>query len=329
MRALVCVLLSSLGYAAWAEPRVKLRMAAIAPDGTAWARELKALSRDVEAATEGAVQMRWILGGIAGDELQAIERTRRGQVDGAAGALFCQYLGPSLQALRLAGPFRSESEERAILQRLRPRLEEEMRKDGFQLLAVARFGEEVIFSREPVRSMADLRRQRFWTWSLDKIWAPTLTMMGVRTLPLPIEEAAAAYDDGRIDGFVAIPTALLAYQWSARARYFVELRAGFLPGCIVMHQRAFDALRMPERQALQAAVAKFIVRFEDLNATQDRVLLNGLLQKQGMHRIAPSERLVADYMAAAEKALRQVGEKAVPAALLGEIRGWLDELRKR
>src|SRR5207253_8784747 len=71
MRALVAALL--LASVAHAEP-VTLRLATVAPDGTGWARELKAFGREVTTATHDNVQVKWYLGGIAGDELQQHER---------------------------------------------------------------------------------------------------------------------------------------------------------------------------------------------------------------------------------------------------------------
>ena len=59
----------------------------------------------------------------------------------------------------------------------------------------------------------------------------------------------------RVDGFIAIPTAALAYQWSAQARYFTPLRVGFLPGCMVMANAALDALPIEQQQALRHAAA--------------------------------------------------------------------------
>jgi hypothetical protein len=41
-------------------------------------------------------------------------------------------------------------------------------------------------------------------------------------------KAEGAYDEKRTDGFVAIPSAALAYQWSTQARYYAELRSGFM-----------------------------------------------------------------------------------------------------
>ena len=54
--------------------------------------------------------MKWYLGGIAGDELAALERVKRGQLDGEAGAIFCQRLAPTLRVARVPGLFESREE---------------------------------------------------------------------------------------------------------------------------------------------------------------------------------------------------------------------------
>src|SRR6476659_6363188 len=76
------VLLVTFGLARADE--VVLRLASVAPSGTAWARELKAFARDVEAATNGAVRIKWYLGAITGDEAESIARIGRKQLDGGA-----------------------------------------------------------------------------------------------------------------------------------------------------------------------------------------------------------------------------------------------------
>src|SRR4051812_2756063 len=78
-----------------ADARTLLRLATVAPDGTAWARELKAFSRDLEAQTRGELSAKWYFGGIAGDDVQVGERIQRGQLDGvASGGMLCQQLSP-------------------------------------------------------------------------------------------------------------------------------------------------------------------------------------------------------------------------------------------
>ncbi|HEX6836192.1 MAG TPA: hypothetical protein VF334_06440, partial [Polyangia bacterium] len=63
------------------EPIV-LRFGTVAPDGTEWARIAKQTGADLAAATHGAVMSKWYFGGIAGNELQMLERVRKEQLDG-------------------------------------------------------------------------------------------------------------------------------------------------------------------------------------------------------------------------------------------------------
>jgi TRAP-type C4-dicarboxylate transport system substrate-binding protein len=325
-------ILAGLLACASARGEVTLRMAAIAPDGTAWARELKALDRDLFNDTGGAVRMKWYLGGIAGDELTALERVRKGQLDGMAGAQFCPRLAPSLWVTRLVGIFHDRNEGRVILNRLHPTAEKEMEQQGFVSLGEGPFGAEIIFTREPVRSMADLRRTRVWTWSLDDFWVRELPAMGVRSVALPIEDAAAAYDGHEIDGFIAVPTAALAYRWSAQAKYFSELSAAVLPGCIVVSRRAFDQLTIEQQKMVRAATAKFIVRFLDLGDEQERRLLHGLFEHQGLKRVEVSREFLEEFRQAADKAREKLGdsmlrEKKISPTVLTEVLSWLSEMR--
>ena len=55
-----------------------------------------------------------------------------------------------------------------------------------------------------------------------------LTEMGVHVVPLPLDKARRAYDEARIDGFLALPTAALAFQWSAQANYLSNLHVGYI-----------------------------------------------------------------------------------------------------
>jgi TRAP-type C4-dicarboxylate transport system substrate-binding protein len=304
-----------------------LKMAAIAPDGTSWARELRALTRDIEVGTGGAVHMKWYLGGIAGDELTALKRVKAGQLDGLAGAAYCERLAPSLRVLRMVGLIRNHDEMLYITGQLRTQLDAEMEKSGFVGLAWGTFGGFFFFTRNPIASMADMRRERFWVWSLDEVLTAMISDMGAKPVGLPIEEAAAAYDDKRNDGFLTVPTAALAYQWSARTRYFTELNASHLPGCLVISRRAFDALSLENQQVVRTAAAKFTVRFNDLSRSQDRALLGGLLEKQGIKRVPVTEQFKREFQAAADQTRARLGATLVPKDLLDKVTAWLAERR--
>lgn len=327
MKALAGLLL--LATTAHAEPVTTLRMAAIAPDGTAWARELHAFARDVESATRGEVRVKWYLGGIAGDELAALERVRHGQLDGEAGAIFCQRLAPSLRAARLVGMYETRDEAIYVMGRLKPILDEEFRKAGFANLGEGVFGADALFSRQPIRSLAELRAARLWTWSLDPIWQATANELGIQTVSSTLDELSAGYGAKSFDAFFAVPSAALAYQWSTQASYFADTGAAILPGCVVVANAALDPLPNEHKQAVAAAAAKFIKRFNDVSAALDAALAGGLFERQGLQRVTVTPAFRAELFAAARRARQQLGAALITPALLSSVENILGEYRAR
>jgi TRAP-type C4-dicarboxylate transport system substrate-binding protein len=324
--ALVVVALAA-ALPARADPTV-LRFAVVAPDGTNWSRELKAFARDLESSTHGALRIKWYFGGIAGDDVQAGERVRRDQLDGVGSAgMLCGRLAPSMRVLSIPGLVQSREESAYVLTRLKQTLDEEFARSGFVNLAEAGLGPQVIVSRRPIQSMADLRRGRFWVWDLDEVMVAQAAELGVPILPLPLDGAARAYDESRIDGFFAIPTAALAFQWSAQARYYTDLRMSFLAGCLLVANRAFDPLPIEHQRALRAASAKLQVRLEDLGRTQDDALLGGLFARQGLKPVALSDSFRSEFLEAARTARDRLGDKLIARPLVGRVMEVLADYR--
>ncbi|HEX6839570.1 MAG TPA: TRAP transporter substrate-binding protein DctP, partial [Polyangia bacterium] len=281
---------------------IVLRMSAIAPEGTGWARELKAMARDVEAATNGGVHMKWYLGGIAGDEATALGRIRRGQLDGAAGALFCGSLSPTLGVTRIAGLVQSREEALYLVNHLRPRIDEDFKKAGFVALVVGNFGNDIMFLRDRVDTFAQLKQRPMWIWNAETVLRRQFDLMGMHMVPAAIDQLSSMYDSNQIDGMFVIPTAALAFQWTTRARYFIDLRSSMLAGCMTVSQKSYDQLSFEQQQALVAAAARFAVRFEELGKREDALLLGGTLEKQGVHKLSASEGLRNAFLDAAATA---------------------------
>jgi len=320
--ALVCATAAARAQSA----PIKVRMSAIAPDGTAWARELRAFSRNFEERTFGRVQMKWYFGSIAGDEVAALDRIRRGQLDGAAGAGFCDRLAPSLRVTRVLGLFQSHEESSYVLGRLRATLDAEFRKSGF-VGHVSGMGNDILFSRQPIRSLAELRHTKLFLWNIDDLMISQMKQIGVQTVPLPVEEARQAYEDGRTDGFITFPTAALAYQWSSQTRFFTDLRFGFFRGCIVVSNRVIDSWPIADQQAFHEAVAKLSVRIEDLGRVQDQALLSSLFAKQGVRPVPASEVFRAEFFSAVREARTRLDPKLLSPELLQRVEGWLADYR--
>ncbi len=310
-----------------AAPRV-LRLATPAPDGTAPARLLKALAREVDKETKGELRIKWYWGGVAGDELTVHERIKREQLDGtASGGPLCMLVSPSLRISQLPGVFQTREEARHVVTLLRPTLEAEALQRGFTLFTTVGLGPTVLLTRTPIRTLSDLKGAKLWIWDLLEVQVAVGQEIGISVVSSPLHEAGSLYDSGRTDGFLTIPTAALAFQWSARARYVTDLRIGYVHGCLLIANRAVDPLSQPQRQALQSAVNRSFVHFEELGLQQDRMLLGGVFARQGLKAVPVSETLRAEVFAALRAARERLGEKLVPAALLHRVMEALSDYR--
>ena len=324
--ALAILLPLVVPVAAVADP-VVLRMATIAPQGSGWAREFSAWGRDIEATTHGQVRMKLYFSGIAGADLEILDRIRREQLDGAIGSESCVRLGPSMKVTRIFGLFQSREESAYVLTRLKPILDEEFGKSGFINLGEATLGPDILFTRGPVRTMADLRKTTLWIWSLDEAMGVQAQALGLHVVPTPLEGATRAFDEGKVDGFVAVPSAALAFQWSAQARYLEDLRLSYREGCLFMSNRAFDALPLDVQEAIRTASAKLHARMDDLERRQDDELVGGLFNRQGLTTLPVDERFRGEFFELAREMRTRLGATLVPPRLMEQVLSWLADYR--
>ncbi|MGZ5915533.1 MAG: TRAP transporter substrate-binding protein DctP, partial [Hyphomicrobium sp.] len=294
MRVVLCVIVC-LGSAARGD-EVTLRMGTMAPEGTAWAHEFNAFAREVESRTWGQVHVKWYFGGISGDESAMGERIRRGQLDGAAsGGPLCESLAPSMRVMRVVGLLRTPEEATYVAGRLWSIFEAEFHKSGVVGLGTSTLGPHILFSRTPIRSLAEFKNTRFWVWDRDDVLRAELGMAGANMVALPVADAYRAYDEHRIDGFIAPASVALAFQWSALARYVTDLRLDYISACFVIAERAFDPLPLPARSVIRSAGSKLAVRFANIGAQQDALLLDSLFNKQGVTTEPVDPRFATDF----------------------------------
>ncbi len=325
MRLGLLVALATLATTnAAAEPAV-LRIATVAPEGTSWARELRAWARDVEEVTEGALRVKLYFGGIAGDEATVLDRIRRDQLDGAIGSELCTQLAPTLKVGRVIGVFQNRQENAHVLGMLRQTVDAEFLRAGFINFGEAGLGAEQLFSREPVRDLATMRRMRWWIWASDDVLPMQAKALGLTIVRTSLADAARAYDEHKFDGFITIPSAALAFQWSAQVRYVMPLRLSFRSGCFIVAARAFDALPADVQRQVKSVSGKLNHRIEEIGRREDEALLGGLLQKQGVTTLPDNPHLRAEFYDAAQ-AMRPAA-RVVSDETLAQVLGWLADFR--
>jgi TRAP-type C4-dicarboxylate transport system substrate-binding protein len=319
--ALVCA--SSLARAQ--EPA--LRIATLAPDGTEWARELRSWAKNVESESKGAVGIKLYFGGLAGDEPEVFARIGRGQLDGAiSGGHICERISPSLRVMKVPGLFRDRDEASFALRRLRARIDQEAKANGFTNLADGGIGSMIVFSRRPIRSFAELKQMTLWSGK-NEMMSAWLGALGLHVTNEAIGDVAAQYAAGKIDGFLTTPSVALAWQWSSQARVYMDLRLAFLSSCLMVTNASFDALPIEAQRAVRTAVAKLAERSELLARQQEDALLGKVFPKQGLQRVPVGELLLGEFFAAARALRERIDSKIVPPELLRELLADLADYR--
>ncbi|MBW2009177.1 MAG: TRAP transporter substrate-binding protein DctP, partial [Deltaproteobacteria bacterium] len=61
-----------------------IKFAALAPEGSAWIKEMRRLEKDLKAESGGRLILRIYAGGIAGDEIDVLKKIKIGQIHCAA-----------------------------------------------------------------------------------------------------------------------------------------------------------------------------------------------------------------------------------------------------
>jgi TRAP-type C4-dicarboxylate transport system substrate-binding protein len=327
MKRVVVALALLAASRSFADQRI-IRIGTLAPDGTSWARSVKTLTENVERGTHGRIQFKLYQGGVAGDEEKMAERIAKGQLDGVISAgMLCNKVSPSMAVLALPGLFQNRDEATEVMNRLLPQLQSEALASGYALLATSSMGPDVLYTRTPVRTFADLKKVRWWRWHLDDKGIAMVRDMGLTIVPTPVNDALHAAQQGKVDGYMAIPTAALAFQWATEMRYLVDLPVGFLSGCVLFSSRVFDMLAPDDRDVLRAGAATLGRQNDETSREIDAKLLGGLFEKQGLKTLPVSESLRSEYFAAARAARQRVGGKLLPQALIDRVSSILADYR--
>ncbi|GIX22260.1 MAG: ABC transporter substrate-binding protein [Gammaproteobacteria bacterium] len=311
-------LVAALGLlGAWAAGAVELKIATLAPEGTAWMKQLRAAAARVERESDGRVRLKFYPGGVMGNDQAVLRKLRVGQLHG--GALTAGALADRLPDAQIYGlPLLFETwEEAAVVRRvLDPLLQADARRAGLELLGVSSGGFAYVASREPAPDIEALKRQRVWVPQGDRVGTAMFQVAGITPVPLPLPEVYTALQTGLLDAVVTTPTSLIAFQWHSQLEHFTDAPLAFVVGFLVVDARAFGRLEEADQALLRRAVADAFAELDRLNARDDAAAREALAAA-GLRFWTPGPAERARWRALAERAWQALAEEKVysPARL--------------
>jgi len=306
-----------------------IKIATIAPDGTAWMREMRATADAIKKATDDRVELKLYPGGVMGDNATVLRKIKIGQLQGSA--FTGGEAGVITKDAEIYGMpflFRSQAEVDKVRAKVDPILKDAVRKNGFELIGVTGGGFAYLMSTKDIKTRDDLKNAKVWVPQGDEIAELTFKTAGVTPVPLPLSDVYTSLQTGLIDTAANTESGAIAFQWHTKIKHVVDMPIIYVVGEVLVDKKTFDALGAADQKIV---ADQFDGAFERLDKTNraDNASAREALKSQGITFFSPdaAERTRWEGVGAdaykeltAQHAFSPDLQKAIDAAL-AEARG--------
>lgn len=323
----LCVLLASAPLNA--ERTYLLKFATLAPAGTTWMNLLQEWADEVREKSRGRLIFKIYPGGVQGDEPDVLKKIRFGQLQGGAftGYGIGNIYSPA-RVLELPFLFNNIDEIDYVRKRFMPEIEQGYRDHGFELVGWMEVGFIYFFSKNPITSLDDLRRQRIWHWQGDPIGRAFFDAAGIAPIPLSIIDVYTSLSTGLIDTVYSPPLGAIALQWFTKTNYITNVPMANGIGSLVVSRRFYQSLPQDLQKLLKTTGAKTGERLISATRRENRESLEVLRSKGMKFVLEPGdldEEEVAIISRRAGEYLMQSGY--IPRDVIMRVNEWLMEYR--
>jgi TRAP-type C4-dicarboxylate transport system substrate-binding protein len=248
----------------------RLKIATLAPAGTAWMKEMKAGANLIAERTEGRVKLKFYPGGVMGNDQSVHRKIKIGQLHGGAftpGGL--AQVDSSIQSLGLPMMFKSFDEIDYVRARMDPVLKQQMEASGFELLGISEGGFVRILSKKPMQNLESIRNSKVWVPAGDRIGQMAMSALGITPISLPISDVFTGLQTGLIETVTVNPAAAIAFQWHTSTSFMTEVPISYLIGVMAIQKKAFDKLFPDDQQVVREEIGKVFKRLDRINRSDN------------------------------------------------------------
>ncbi|MDY6879311.1 MAG: TRAP transporter substrate-binding protein DctP [Desulfatiglans sp.] len=311
-----------------AQQKHVIKFATVAPEGSAWINQMKKLDSDIKTMSQGRLGFRIYPGGVAGDELDVLKKMRIGQIHCAAfsGVGFGQIL-PMVRVLDLPFLFRTYEETDLVHNGLFALFADRFRTKGFELLAWAEVGNVHIFSKQPVRRVADLSGHKIWTWTGDPIAKETFSKMGVNPIPLSITDVTTALNTGMIDTVYAPPLGAVALQWHSSTGYMTALPLVHSTGALLISSGFMKKLPPDLRTLLESVTRRSMSELTSTLRNHNREAIEWIRKAGITITPAPTGQTLKEFYLIHDRVAESLTGKVFPKDVLENVYSILERSR--
>ena len=276
-------LLACLPPAEAQAPKMRLKLATLAPTGSGYHESLLRMAEAWKEASNGAISMTVYGDGKLGGEADTVGLLEIGSIQAAmltgAGLMNIEPDVTALQSIPML--FHSQEELDHIMLTLQPKLEAKLENKGYVTLIWGDVGFVRFFSKVPVDELSDMRDLKTFVWAGSSDQVKVYQQAGYNTIPLETADIVSGLQTGLIDATPAPPIFALATQIDMAAPYMLDINWSPIVGALVIKKSVWQ--KIPED--IRAHMLKAARQAGDeikRNSRQETLDAISAMQKRGL-----------------------------------------------
>jgi TRAP-type C4-dicarboxylate transport system substrate-binding protein len=330
----LCRTLLALLLLAAAAPALRaaetLKIATLAPDGTAWMKAMRAAGEEVRKRTAGRVELRFYPGGVMGNDATVLRKMQIGQLQGGMVTMLALYQAyPDSQLYGLPLLFRSYAEADYVRARMDGPLLEGFERTALVAVGLVEGGFAYLLSSAPIRRIADLRAEKVWAPEGDRITPMLFRAAGVAPVVLPLADVYTGLQTGLVTAVGNSASGAIALQWHSKTKYLTDVPLFYTMGALVLDRRAYERIPAADREPAREVLAQAL-RELDKASRRDEEAARAALRNHGIEFVRPAPADIDEFESAAARARAEIVKAGLYSSpLLHTLEGHLKTFRAK
>lgn len=283
----VGMLAIALGVPADAQPKYSFKAAHTNAVGEIQDEGLKFMKKRLEELTNGQATIEIFANGVLGTEIPAIEGVLLGTIDMTvpSNAAFSNFV-PEMKIFDMPFLFKDIPHmDRAVSGPMFAELVPVAQKKGFHLLGIYSSGIRHIMTKEPIRSMDDLKGKKIRTMQ-NPVHVEAFKAFGANATAMSYGELYGAIQVGVVDGAEAANSNYTAQKFYEVAKNWAMVGWLNLTAPVVISEKKFASLPANIQAALVRAGLESAVWERQFTMDQDKLFLDRI-KAQGVNITTP------------------------------------------
>jgi TRAP-type C4-dicarboxylate transport system substrate-binding protein len=307
---------------------VTIKIATLAPEGSAWIKTFDDLNAAVKKKTNNGVQFKIYPGGILGDEKDMRRKMHVGQIQGAVlTSSSLSGIFSEMDVFQIPFLFENYDEVDYVVDKMDTFFRNGFADKGYILLGWSEAGFIRLMSTAPMSSLDDLRKAKVWTWEEAPMAKAIFDAANVSAIPLSLPDVLVGLQTGLVNVVYSSPSGAISLQWFTKTKFMTDVPLLYLIGAVVLKKNVFKKLSPAEQYTLLELWPKYMAELKLVIRKENQEALK-VMTKHGVKLVKPSKDQIGEFKKVAADAMEHQTGESFSQKVRDEVIAHLKTFRK-